>query len=306
MILGLDIGGTSLKVGAWERGEPGALGDRLCWDVGLPLPQTANAHAVADQMAAQLRSRIEQLGQPATALGVGSCGLISHGVIFQSPNTPWDSLPLAGLLEERLRMPVFVINDADAFLIDALGTLPDDGVSAIGITLGTGLGTAVWLDGRLLAGGSGISPEGGHITLALDRAPANTGIPGTWESLVCSAAVMRYYEEAGGTEIIDPHELKHDAERGGPAAITAWTQFGHYLGAGLGTLVNIFSPDYVLIGGGLSAAHQLFAESMQVALLRHKLRAFPVPEVRFLNDEKDAVAKGGARYAALQLRQHGS
>jgi glucokinase len=241
-----------------------------------------------------------ELDQPVTALGVGSCGLIAHGNIFQSPNTPWDSLPLASLLHDRLGYPVFVINDADAFLIDALRCLPD-GVSAIGITLGTGLGTAAWINGALLAGGSGISPEAGHIVLALDRAAANTGIPGSWESLCCSAAVMRYYAEAGGTEIVDPHELKHDAEKGGAAAVAAWVQFGQYLGAGLGTLVNILSPDYVLIGGGLSAAHDLFGEAMQAALTRCKLRAFPLPEVRYLNAEKDAVAHGAARYALRQL-----
>jgi glucokinase len=306
MILGLDIGGTSLKIGAWEPTAPGEWPpelERRSWQPDLPLPQTDVAHDVADQLAKLVKDHSAKLEQPVQALGVGSCGLIAHGTVFQSPNTPWDSLPLASLLQERLGYPVTVINDADAFLIHALRSLPDDSVSAIGLTLGTGLGTAVWLNSKLLAGGSGISPEGGHITLALDRAPANTGIPGSWESLCCASAVVHFYEEAGGAKLSDPRELKQDAEKGCPAAIAAWSQFGHFLGAGLGTLVNLFSPDYLLIGGGLSAAHELFSEPMQVALQRHKLHAFPLPEVRFLNHERDAVAHGAARYAVLQQRR---
>lgn len=309
MIIGLDIGGTSLKLGVWERSLLTETGraplKRRVWEDGLPLPATADADEVADQLAALVAAHAQRLHKPARALGIGSCGLIAGGTIFQSPNTPWDSLPLVALLSQRLSFPVFLINDADAFLIDALRSLPDDNCSAIGITLGTGLGTAVWLGGRLLAGGSGISPEGGHITIAYDREAANTGIPGSWESLCCSGAVMRYYAEAGGMELLDPRELKHDAEKGGAAAIAAWVRFGRCLGTGLGSLVNLFSPDYILIGGGLSAAHELFDETMQAALQRHKLRAFPLPEVRFLNAEKDAVAQGGARYADLQLRARG-
>jgi glucokinase len=306
MIIGFDIGGTSLKLGVWERSlsvEQGVAPlTRRVWEDGLPLPATADADAVADHIAALVQGHTRRLLHPVRALGIGSCGLIANGTIFQSPNTPWDSLPLVALLSQRLGFPVYLINDADAFLINALRSLPDPSRSAIGITLGTGLGTAVWLHGQLLAGGSGISPEGGHITIAYDREPANTGIPGSWESLCCSAAVMRYYGEAGGTEVFDPREIKHDAEKGGAAAIAAWVRFGRCLGAGLGTLVNLFSPDYVLIGGGLSAAHELFEETMQAALQRHKLRAFPLPEVRFLSAEKDSVAQGGARYADMQLR----
>jgi glucokinase len=303
MILGLDIGGTSLKLGAWEQaiGDTGGHMPRLAWWPDLPVPDTSVPEEVADGIGKLVQEHLPQLGGKPTALGIGSCGLIAGGVIFQSPNTPWDHVELGPLLKERLGLPVYLINDADAFLIHALRSEEGaEDASAIGITLGTGLGMAVWLQGRLLAGGTGISPEGGHITIALDREPANTGIPGSFESLVSADAVMRYYAAAGGTQSDDPHALAEAAQQGDRAARQAWLEFGRYLGAGLGSLVNLFSPRYILIGGGLARANQHFSEAMHDALLRHKLAAFSLPEVRFLDDDADAVAHGGACYAAAQ------
>ena len=296
-MLSIYIGGTSLKLGAWRIGGDGGKLERLAWEPGLPVPQTANEAAIADEIAQHMHAMASKLQQPIAA-GVGSCGLIAGGRILQSPNTPWDSLALAPLLSTRLGLPVQLINDADAFLIDALGTLPAPPRSAVGLTLGTGLGTALWLDGRLLAGGSGISPEGGHLTLDFDGAAANTGIPGTWEALCCSAALTRYYVAAGGAPGVDAKAIKDAAEQGMGEAIEAWQRFGHALGAGLGSLTNLLSPEYALIGGGLSGAHGLFEEAMHAALLRHKLGALPAPQVRFLAEEQDAVARGAARYAA--------
>jgi glucokinase len=223
--------------------------------------------------------------------------LISDGVILQSPNTPWDSLALVELLYARLDYPVHLINDADAFLIDALDVLDNRPACAIGLTLGTGLGTAVWLHDRLLAGGSGISPEGGHITIDLDGEPANTGIPGSWESLACRASVLRYYREAGGGAAADPKELAPGAEAGEAAALAAWQRYGTALGAGLASLCNIFSPQHVLIGGGLAGSQRYFAAALQAALERHLLRAFERPRLQFLAERADSVARGAARYA---------
>lgn len=290
--LGLDIGGSSLKLGAWENEH------RLAWQDAIAVPASPDAAIVLDEVAREVRAFAGLLPGAPLALGVGSCGLIRGGVIHQSPNTPWDELPLEQLLEMRLGYPVYLLNDADAFLLSVLASR-DTVHAALGLTLGTGLGTAVWLDGRLLAGGAGISPEGGHITLQVDGEPANTGIPGTWESLACKAALQRYYSEAGGAPAQDPLVVAQAAERGELAARKAWARYGHFLGAGLGSLCNIFSPTTVFIGGGLSGAHEWFENTLRVALDKHLLRAFPRPELVFVPGELDAVAYGAARYASI-------
>jgi len=293
-VLGLDIGGTSLKLGAWCGDE------RLAWRDGIAVPMSSDGSEVAGCVAREVQSFADGLSATPQALGVGSCGLIRGGVIYQSPNTPWDELPLEQLLEARLGYPVHLLNDADAFLLGALGDWAPGAMAALGITLGTGLGTAVWLGGRLLLGGAGISPEGGHITIDYDGEIANTGIPGTWESLACRAALLSYYAGEGG-RADDPLQVADAAARGEASALRAWARYGGCLGAGLGSLCNVFSPEVVLIGGGMAGAHQFFEEALAEAVNRHMLRALPRPCLTFLPQLPEAVARGAAKYAALMV-----
>ena len=294
IVIGMDIGGTSVKLGAWD-GE-----QRVAWQSGLEVPDTADEHAIADCLAGYISDFTTPLDTPA-AVGVGSCGLISGGVIFQSPNTPWNSLALVALLGHRLNFPAYLINDADAFLVAALTTLAETRCVAIGVTLGTGVGTAIWIQDRLFHGGAGISPEGGHITLGIDRAPANTGVPGSWESLAGRHALLRYYEQAGGAGKPDPVAIAAAARNHDPASIAAWLRYGRYVGAGLGSLCNVLSPDYVLVGGGMAEAHDLFEPAMQAAIDRHMLREMPRPDVHFMDDGADVVAHGAARHARMMV-----
>jgi glucokinase len=302
LIFGLDIGGTSLKLGAW-RFDGTSVSARSAWREGLPVPATAEPGAIVGALAEHVHALAAELDEQPAALGIGSAGLITDGVIIQSPNTPWDHLPLVAPLAARLGFPVALINDADAFLLGALahrGTLPH---GAIGITLGTGIGFAVWLHDRLLAGGSGISPEGGHITLDMFGELANTGIPGSWEGLASRDALLRYYEERGGPKVSEAVEVARaaDAETDDGPARGAWHRYGHCVGVGLGSLCNLFSPQLILIGGGLAGAHRLYHEALGHALHLHKLKAMPMPQIVYVDDAPDTVALGGALQAALEL-----
>lgn len=292
--IGMDIGGTSVKIGAWQDGK------RLAWSTGHQVPDTDNEQQIADKLAEYIQGIYPGLPGPVDAVGVGACGLLAGGVIFQSPNTPWDRLALVELLTHRLALPVHLANDADAFLLAGLDALVEKRCVALGITLGTGIGTALWIRDQLFAGGAGVSPEGGHITLGIDRAPANTGIPGSWEFAAGSRALMHYYGEAGGNIAGNPEDVAVEARRGESAAIAAWVRYGRYVGAGLGSLCNVLSPDYVLIGGGMVRASDLFERSLRTGIERHLLKAMPRPELRFFSTEEDTVAKGGALHAAHQ------
>ena len=297
IFIGMDVGGTSIKLGAWRDAE------RLGWQPGLAVPPTAQEQAVADALAAYVREFAATLPGKPVRLGVGSCGLIAGGGVFQSPNTPWDRLALVELLARRLDYPVTLINDADAFLLAALETLEDQYCVALGITLGTGVGTAIWNRDRLFVGGSGTSPEGGHITLGIDRSRANTGIPGSWEMLAGRDALLHYHEESGGTGRTDPKAIAAAARNGDPAAIGAWIRYGRYVGAGLGSISNLVSPDYILVGGGLAEAHDLFEPAMLAAIHRHLLREMPRPDVRFMEGGADVVARGAVRHAQMVARR---
>ena len=213
--VGVDIGGTSVKIGCWEHGDP------LIWRNGLPVPQDTDGIAVAAAIAALIRECLPSPDARPACIGVGTCGMVHRGRILMSPNTPWDEVPLTDYLRGQFGCAVQVLNDADAYL---LGVMQDEAETqriACGFTLGTGLGTAIWLGDRLLGTMSGTSPEGGHITLDMHGEPANTGIPGSFESLCCITAIQRYYLEAGGSNI-SPEMIATAASNGEQAARDAW------------------------------------------------------------------------------------
>lgn len=294
-LLGMDIGGTSLKLGAWDNGK------RLAWEDFIALPGSGEDSVVKEFFCTTIKNFCANHEINPSGLGIGSCGLISGGTIFQSPNTPWDRLPLVQMLKDEYQFPIFLINDADAFLVQTLTTLPDTRAIVLGITLGTGIGTGLWITDRLFAGGAGISPEGGHITIKVDGAMSTSGISGTWESLANRDAVMRYYAEAGGQSATSPLEVSNEAADSKAEALVAWNRFGRMVGAGLGSLCNVLSPDYVMIGGGLSGAKEWFEAPMMLGLERNLLKAMPRPDIHFFDHDPDLVAKGAMRFAAQMM-----
>lgn len=289
--VGVDIGGTSVKIGCWEHGDP------LIWRNGLPVPQDTDGIAVAAAIAALIRECLPSPDARPACIGVGTCGMVHRGRILMSPNTPWDEVPLTDYLRGQFGCAVQVLNDADAYL---LGVMQDEAETqriACGFTLGTGLGTAIWLGDRLLGTMSGTSPEGGHITLDMHGEPANTGIPGSFESLCCITAIQRYYLEAGGSNI-SPEMIATAASNGEQAARDAWFHYGECLGAGLGSFANVFYPQRMYIGGGLAEAREHFMPAAYQRLRRHCLKTTEVPEIIFPADNATAIAWGSVRFLA--------
>ena len=126
-----------------------------------------------------------------------------------------------------------------------------------------------------------------------------------YRALQADDVPSRYLElPSGGHGLNDPRRIADAARSGDSAAIGAWLRYGRYVGAGLGSLCNVLSPDYILVGGGLAEAHELFQPAMQAAIDRHMLKEMPRPDVHFMDDGADTVARGAARHALL-VTQHG-
>ena len=289
--VGVDIGGTSVKIGCWQDGDP------LIWRNGLPVPQVEDGLLVCRAIAELIRECLPGPEAAPACIGVGTCGMVQHGRILMSPNTVWDEVPLTQFLQAEFACPVQVLNDADAYLLGVMGDEAQTGEIACGFTLGTGLGTAVWLGDRLLGTACGTSPEGGHITLDMHGEAANTGIPGSFESLCCISAVQRYYREAGGSAL-SPEQIATAAGNGEQTALAAWQRYGECLGAGLGSFANIFYPQRMYIGGGLAGAREHFLDAARQRLRMHCLKTTPLPELLFPADNAAAIAWGSVRYLA--------
>lgn len=262
--LAVDIGGTGIKLGAVEIAEAPRL---LARDV-LHGHADMDPAPVLDAVAARLRKLAADAGwREAEGVGVGSAGLIERdtGTIRFSPNLPaWAGAGLGEGLSSRLGMPARVDNDVNAFSLAEWRWGAGAGVpNAVFLTLGTGIGGAAIADGRLVRGAQGFAGEPGHATVVLDGLPCPCGNRGCAERYVGTndivEAARRHPGFAGDpclaqSDPLTSRVVTEAAEQGSVVAREVLAEAGRALGGLLVTLVNIFNPERVIIGGGVAQA----------------------------------------------------
>jgi glucokinase len=257
--IGIDIGGTGLKLGLVTTGQPPAVtGVQVLAGHGDEAPAV-----VLDQVAAAVRGLLDDEGVDVNELagvGIGCAGLVDsgRGVLRTSPNLPaWRDVPLVHELERRLGTRALLVNDAQAFLAaEWLAGAARGARDALFLTLGTGVGGGLVLDGRPYRGATGLGAEIGHMSVDLDGPACACGNRGCLELFVARAAVERLAVESGlaadGADT--PKRVYRRAEAGDERAVRLFAEIGRRLGAGLAGLVNLLEPRVVVVGGGIAAA----------------------------------------------------
>lgn len=246
-VIGVDLGGTAIKLGRVSL--DGSCSQFLSVDTPQPSTPEAVAHAIA--------LAVEQLKQDSNclAIGVGTPGPTdANGRIAKIAINlaGWNDVPLADWLEAKTHLPVTVANDANcAGLGEAWLGAGSPFRHTIMLTLGTGVGGAIILNGELFTGHYGAAGELGLITLNPDGPPCNSGNRGSLEQYLSIGAIRR----ATGKE---PSELGRLAATGNKEALKFWQNYGKLLGAGLTSLIYILTPEAVIIGGGVSASSEFF------------------------------------------------
>jgi len=253
--LGIDIGGT--KIAGAVVTDQGFV-KRRC-DVPTPAqdggPQVlATAIALAQTLGAD--ARIE-------AVGIGAGGQIDPvlGVVLSATDLlpGWAGVPLKSAFADALNMPACADNDVNALAVGEARFGAARGLSAVVfLAIGTGLGGALFIDGKLHHGAHGGGGEFGHLLVSMDTNARrdNGGHVGTWEAYVSGPGLAQTYQEIAGRHA--PALAGRDiaqAARGdpdGPAA-QAVTRTGEYLGYGLASLANALDPDLIVVGGGMAA-----------------------------------------------------
>jgi glucokinase len=199
-----------------------------------------------------------------------------------APHLPWQGEPLRELLEDRLGCPVALDNDANcAARAEAHHGAARGAASALMITMGTGIGGAVLLDGRVLRGANGMAGEFGHMQVVPDGQACECGKKGCWEqyssgnALVRNARVLMAEQPSvldemsgGNPERVTGPMVTSAAEEGDLVARAAFATVGEWLGVGVANLVAAFDPDVVVIGGGVSAAGDKLLDPARSALQR--------------------------------------
>lgn len=259
-VIGVDLGGTAIKLGRFTQ-----AGQCLA-DFSVPTPQPSTPEAVMAAMADAIAAL--DPNREAVAIGVGTpgpadaAGRMARVAINLAG---WTDVPIADVLEAATGRPVVVANDANcAGLGEAWLGAGRAFKDVLTLTLGTGVGGAIILDGKLFVGRQGTAGELGLITLNPEGPPCNSGNQGSLEQHCSVQAIKR---ETGLT----PAALYDKAKAGDSDAIAFWHTYGRWLGAGIATLVYVLTPEAVIIGGGISAAAELFLPTTQAELDRRVL-----------------------------------
>ena len=285
-VIGVDVGGTGLKLARFR-----ANGECLA-EHFLPTPQPAAPGAVATAIV----DAIEQLDPQRLApwVGVGMPGPtdLAGRIARIAINLPgWDNVPLADWLESRLSRRVTLGNDGNCAVLGEQWQGAAQGLQdVVLLTLGTGVGGGVILGGKLFTGRQGAAAEPGLIGLNPDGPPCNSGNNGSLESFCSIGAVTR-------TSGLDPAELSARAAAADPEALAAWAAYGRLLGCGISSLVYAFTPERVLLGGGLSAAFPYFSAALLAEVERRVL--FPSREGLVIS--RAALGNGAGRVGAARL-----
>ena len=261
--LGLDLGGTNIKWVVLDQDETPFA------DGSLPTEREGGPDHVLARLALAGRAAVEAAGPMATA-GVGVPGIYDerHGSIrfFTNLPGPWPGHPFAVPLSESLGVPVRLINDARAFTLAEARVGAGKGCSSlIGVTLGTGVGGGIVIDGRLVLGLDGTAGEIGHQVIDLSPGAPKCGC-GNTGCLEAFVGAPRLAEAAGTATAADAFAAD---ERGDPrarAAVEAWID---YLAIGLANLVTVLTPDRIVLGGGVAAASTRIVEPLRERLAAH-------------------------------------
>jgi glucokinase len=250
-VIGVDVGGTKILAAVVSR--DGSLGARL---------ERPSDHSSQNALLAELDSLVEELLRlepDAQALGFGVPSRIDQraGRALKSVNIPLEGIDLRDRMQERHGLPVALDNDANAAAIAEWQAGAARGArDVVMLTLGTGVGGGLILDGRPYRGATGSGAELGHLVLEPGGPPCGCGGFGHLESFAAGPAADRVARSLYG-EGSNAHDLVSRAREGQPEAVEALAGVGRYLGAGIASLVNVFEPEVVVVGGGFGAAGEL-------------------------------------------------
>lgn len=308
VLVGIDLGGTNAQGAA-------ALDGKIIRQEKIPTRSQLDAEAVLDDLA---RLALELAGgRKIAALGLGVPGLLDleRGLCVFSGNLGWDNVPVKAKLEEKTGAPVFMDNDVRVAAAGELARgLAQGCKDFIYLTVGTGIGSGIFIDGHLLRGPRWSAGEVGHMVLDPQGPDCTCGSKGCLEALASATAIAREGRAAAAanpdsilnTLAADPRDidaaLVFEAAAAGDAVAarvveTAMT----WLGIGVANLVNIFNPRLVVIGGGVSLAGERL-----LAPVRTQVERYSMPVQReTVSIRTSALGDAAGVAGALELARRG-
>lgn len=272
LTVGVDVGGTKIAAGVVD--EKGTILQRARRE-----SPASDSDAIEECIADLVRELTAD--NAVDAVGVGAAGFVdvSRSIVLFAPNLAWREEPLRVDLERRINLPVVIENDANAaawgeFAFGA-GADADD---LLLVTVGTGVGGGIVLDGRLHRGTFGVAAEIGHLRVVPEGLPCPCGNRGCWEQYASGSALVRGARERAREDVsarslvdraggdvgsISGPMITQAAQEGDPFAVAELALLGRWLGEGIASLAAVLDPGVVVIGGGVSGAGALLLDPIR-------------------------------------------
>lgn len=261
LALGVDVGGTKVSMVVGN-----AQGKILAQHV---IPTVSHSHASIPEMIRHLKvlATDPRFKGKLIGLGLGVPGPMDNksGIIPFSPNLKgWEGVPLKRMLQKALRLPIRLANDANAAALGEKAFGQGRGKSDfVYVTVSTGVGGGIVINGKLLEGKSFVAGEVGHMAVVADGETCGCGRKGCLEAYASGTAIARYANKSlsakekkkilklSSGEIVDAKTIGLAAKQGNRAALKVYERAAHYLGYGLANIINILNPEIIILGGGV-------------------------------------------------------
>ena len=271
--VGVDLGETFVKFALVSE-----LGDILYSDK-LPLGKNASREVILSILHTAIYSALKkagQMGKSVSGIGIGTPGMVYNGVVLGGADNlnGWKNIFLSSIFSKAFNLPVLADNDAN---VAGLGEVTYGAARGYGdvvfITVGTGIGGAVVINGKLFGGHGNRGTELGHITINYDGIVCNCGGRGCLEAYASTGALIRQYasksrkkeSEINGNYIVEKYL------EGEEIAVDCLYEHTRYLGHGIASLVNVFAPQKVVVGGGIAEAGGFYIDLIQKATFEFAL-----------------------------------
>ena len=296
-IIGIDLGGTKIAAAAFDRdhrrlGQVQSIPTMARQPLALTL---MNLKRVVGQ--ARRAAGLE--GAP-LAVGMGSPGPLDapKGRLLEIDTLPnLSNFNMAGFVEAELGAPLYLENDANCFaLAEARAGAGREHSVVVGLTLGTGFGCGIVVDGQIQTGAHGNAGEVAHCRVA----------GGTFDEMLSGSGVQRFYQQIAGKEAPPPKELGKMAEEGDADAVATWEAYGAAVGEGIGMICAVVDPSVCVLGGSVARRFSLFQASLE-RTMRQWLCSPSAEEIKVVPAQLDNTAgvRGAAEYALLHVEKAG-
>jgi glucokinase len=309
-VIGIDLGGT--KIAAAVITADGAIHEREL----IPTEAENGREHVIARLIAVTHSLQQRSAYSIQALGIGAPAPLSpsEGIIWEAPNLPgWERVPLRDLLQADPGLPVALENDARAAaLAEARVGAGRSASSMLYVSVGTGIGGALLIDGRLVRGASETAGEIGHMVMNPSGPLCGCGNYGCLEQYAAGPAIERRAADLlhGGAssslsaiplDQLTGEAIAAAARSGDAVGLRAFQEAGEWLGAGIASVVNLFNPQTVVVGGGVAQTGDLLMGAVRSSVRHHSLsRPYDVLTITTATLGTDAGILG-AGMAALDL-----